>query len=72
MDHADIEPRRGLIEVIDTLVEAETILLSAQTAMRDSSLADRPGYETIEGHIGVALASARTAVTEAHHMLHGL
>jgi hypothetical protein len=72
VDHADIEPRRGLAEVIDTLVEAERILLSAQTVMHDSSLADIPGYESIEGHIGVALASARTALTEAHHKLHGL
>jgi hypothetical protein len=72
VDHADIEPRRGLTEVIDTLVEAERILLSAQTVMRDSSLADRPGYENIEGHIGVALASARSALAEAHHKLHGL
>ena len=72
MDHADIEPSRSLIEVIDTLVEAETILLSAQTAMRDFSLADQPGYESIEGHIGMALASAQTALAEAHHTLHGL
>ena len=72
MDHADTESRRGLTEIIDTLVEAERILLSAQTVMRDSSLADRPGYESIERHIGVALASARTALAEAHHKLHGL
>jgi hypothetical protein len=72
VDHADTEPRRGLTDVIDTLVGAERILLSAQTVMRDSSLADRPGYESIEGHIGVALASSRTALAEAHHKLHGL
>ncbi len=72
MDHADTESRRGLTEIIDTLVEAERILLSAQTVMRDSSLADRAGYESIEGHISVALASARTALAEAHHKLHGL
>ena len=72
MDHADTEPRRGLTEVIDTLVEAERILLSAQTVMRDSSLADRPSYESIDEHIGVALASARTALAEAHRKLHGL
>ena len=70
MDHPDIGSRRSLLEVIDTLVEAERTLLSAQTVMRDSSLADRPGYESIEGHIGVALASARTALAEAHHKLH--
>jgi hypothetical protein len=70
MDHPDIESRRSLLEVIDTLVEAERTLLSAQTVMRDSSLADRPGYESIEGPIGVALASARTALAEAHHKLH--
>ena len=70
MDHPDIESRRSLLEVIDTLVEAERTLLSAQTVMRDSSLADRPGYESIEGHIGVALASARIALAEAHHKLH--
>jgi hypothetical protein len=70
MDHPDIESRRSLLEVIDTLVEAERTLLSAQTVMRDSSLADRPGYESIEGHIGVALASARAALAEAHHKLH--
>ncbi len=72
VDHADIEARRGLTEVIDTLVEAETVLLSAQTVMRDTSLADRPSYESIERHIGVALASARTALAEAHNKLHGL
>ena len=72
MDHADIEPRGGLAEVIDTLVEAETVLLSAQTVMRDSSLTDSPCYESIERHIGVALASARTALAEAHHKLHEL
>jgi hypothetical protein len=72
VDHSDIESRRGLTEVIDTIVEAERILLSAQTVMRDSSLADRPGYESIDEHIGVALASARTALAEAHHKLHGL
>ncbi len=72
MNHADAEPHRGLTEVIDTLVEAERFLVSAQTVMRDSSLADRPGYESIEGHIGVALASARSALAEAHHKLHGL
>jgi hypothetical protein len=71
MDHTDIESRRSLLEVIDTLVEAERTLLSAQTVMRGSSLADRPGYESIEGHLGVALASARTALAEAHHKLHG-
>ena len=70
MNHADVEPHRGLTEVIDTLVEAERFLVSAQTVMRDSSLADRPGYESIEGNIGVALASARTALAEAHHKLH--
>jgi hypothetical protein len=70
MDHTDIESRGSLLEVIDTLVEAERTLLSAQTVMRDSSLADRPGYEGIEGNIGVALASARTALAEAHHKLH--
>ncbi len=72
MDHTDIESRRSLLEVIDTLVEAERTLLSAQTVMRDSSLADRPGYESIEGNIGVALESARTALAEAHHKLHML
>ncbi len=72
MDHADIEPRRGLTEVIDTLVEAERSLLSAQSVMSDSSLADRPGYESIERHIGVALTSARAALAEAHHKLHRL
>jgi hypothetical protein len=72
VDYADIEPRGGLTEVIDTLVEAETVLLSAQTVMRDSSLTDRPCYERIERHIGVALASARTALAEAHHKLHEL
>ena len=72
MDHTDTESRRSLLEVIDTLVDAERALLSAQTAMRDSSLADRPGYESIEGNIGVALASARTALAEAHHKLHSL
>jgi hypothetical protein len=61
-----------LTEVIDTLVEAERFLVSAQTVIRDSSLADRPGYESIEGHIGVALTSARSALAEAHHKLHGL
>jgi hypothetical protein len=72
MDHTDMEPRGGLTEVIDALVEAERILVSAQTVMRDSSLADRPGYESIDDHIGVALASARSALAEAHHRLHGL
>ncbi len=72
MDHTDIESRRSLLEVIDTLVEAERTLLSAQTVMRDPSLADRPGYESIEGNIGVALESARTALAEAHHKLHML
>ncbi len=72
MDNSDIESRRGLTEVIDTMVEAERILLSAQTVMRDSSLADRPGYESLDEHIGVALASARAALAEAHHKLHGL
>ena len=72
MDHEDTESRRGLTEVIDTLVEAESILLSAQTVMSNSSLADRPGYESIEGHISGALTSARTALAEAHHKLHGL
>jgi hypothetical protein len=72
VDQADIELRRGLTEVIDTLVEAERTLLSAQTVMRDSYLVDRPGYENIEEHIGVALALARTPLAEAHHKLHGL
>ena len=72
MNYADTEPRRGLTEVIDTLAEAETVLLSAQTVMRDSSLAGRPSYESIDRHIGVALASARTALAEAHNKLHGL
>jgi hypothetical protein len=72
VDNADIEPRSSLTEVIDTLVEAERILVSAQTVMRDSSLADRPGYDSIDEHIGVALVSARSALAEAHHRLHGL
>ena len=72
MDHADMEPRRGLTEVIDTLVEAERILVSAQTVIRDSSLTDRPGYESLDKHLDVALASARSALAEAHHKLHGL
>jgi hypothetical protein len=72
VDHADMEARRGLTEVIDTLVEAERILVSAQTVMRDSSLAGRPGYESIDDHIGVALESARSALAEAHHKLHEL
>ena len=72
MNHADMEPRGGLTEVIDTLVEAERSLVSAQTVMRDTSLADRPGYQGIDEHIGVALASARSALAEAHHKLHGL
>lgn len=72
MDHADIEPRGSLTEVIDTLVEAERILVSAQTVMRDSSLAGRPGYESIDEHIGVALESARSALAEVHHKLHGM
>jgi hypothetical protein len=67
-----MEPHRGLTEIIDTLVEAERILLSAQTVMSNSSLADRPGFESLEGHISGALASARTALAEAHHKLHGL
>jgi hypothetical protein len=67
-----MEPPRGLTEVIDTLVEAERILVSVQTVMRDSSLAERPGYESLDEHIGAALASARSALAEAHHKLHGL
>ena len=70
MDHTDIESRGSLLEVIDTLVEAERTLLSAQTVMSDSSLADRPGYESIVGNIGVALESAWTALAEAHNRLH--
>jgi hypothetical protein len=68
--HAEPDPEH--LEVIDTLVEAERILLSAQTVMRASSLADRPGYESIDERIGAALASARSALAEAHHKLHGL
>jgi hypothetical protein len=67
-----MELRRGLTEVIDTLVEAERILVSAQTVMHDSSLADRSGYESLDEHIGAALASARSALADAHHKLHGL
>jgi hypothetical protein len=70
VDHADMEPRRGLTEVIDTLVEAERILVSAQTVMRDTSLTDRPGYESLDEHLHVALASARSALSEAHRKLH--
>ncbi len=67
-----MESRSGLTEVIDTLVDAERVLVSAQTVMRDSSLAGRPGYESIEEHIGVALESSRSALAEAHHKLHGM
>jgi hypothetical protein len=72
MDHREDpeQPRGSLIELIEILVEAESILLSAQTVMRESSLADRPGYESIEGHVGTALGSMRAAVAEAHHKLH--
>ena len=64
------QPRRDLTELIEILVEAESVLRSAQAAMLDSSLADRAGYESIAGHVGAALGSTRAALAEVHRKLH--
>ena len=64
------QPRGSLTELIDILLEAESVLLSARAAMLDSSLADRAGYESIAGHVGAALGSTRAALAEAHRKLH--
>jgi hypothetical protein len=71
VDHGDMDqPRKGLAEVIENLVEAESTLLLAQAVMLDSSLSDRPGYRSIVENISAALASTRGALAEAHHKLH--
>ena len=72
MDYREVaeQPRGRLAELIEILVEAESTLLSAQAAMLDYSLVDRAGYESIAGHVGAALGSTRTALTEAHRKLH--
>jgi hypothetical protein len=73
MDHGDTKPPRGdLGDLIENLIEAESSLLSAQAGMLDSSLADRSGYESIVGHISVALGAAQSALAELHHKFHEL
>ena len=64
------QPRGNLAELIEILVEAESNLLSAQAAMPDPSLAHRPGFESIAGHVGAALGSTRAALAEVHRKLH--
>ena len=69
MDHTNMMPEGILPEVIEDLVQVESILLSARKKI-DSSLADRPGYESIAGHINSALASTAAALAKAHDILH--
>ena len=71
MDHGDTRsPREDLGELIENLIEAESSLLSAQAVMRDSSLAQRSGYESIAEHISGALGAAQTALAELHRKFH--
>lgn len=71
MDHGGTQrPREALGELIENLIKAESNLLSAQAVMRDASLAQRSGYESIVEHISGALGAAQTALAELHRKFH--
>ena len=69
MDHTNMMPGGILTEVIEDLVQAEGRMLAAREKI-DASIADRPGYESIAGHINSALASTTAALAAAHDKLH--
>jgi len=71
MDHRDTQPPREVLgKLIENLIEAESSLLSAQAVMLDSSLTDRPDYESIAKHISVALGAAQMGLAELHDKFH--
>ena len=69
MDHTNMMPGGILPEVIEDLVQAEGRMLAAREKI-ESSLAYRPGYESIAGDINSALASTAAALAKVHDKLH--
>ena len=70
MDHEGVEPHMVISEVIEDLAQAEGRMRAARDKMNVPILADSPDYASIVTHIDSALASAGTALAEAHSKLH--